>query len=68
MSDSRHTAALKFDQTRASESEEQSRIALAGCEACHELTACMLTAALGAGNPAEVLIAGAGGTAQEIVT
>jgi len=28
----------------------------------------MLTAALGAGNPAEVLIAGAGGTAQEIVT
>jgi hypothetical protein len=45
MSDSRHTAALKFDQTRATEYEEQ-----------------------GAGNPAQVFIAGAGGTAQEIVT
>ena len=68
MSDSRHTAALKFDQTRASEYEERSRIALAGYGACHVLTACMLTAALGAGKPAEVLIAGAGGTAQEIFT
>ena len=62
------TAALKFDRARAAEYEQQSRIALAGYEACHELTACILAAALGSGSPAHLLVAGAGGTAQEIVT
>jgi tRNA (cmo5U34)-methyltransferase len=60
--------AQKFDPARASEYRAQSRIALAGYDACHELSACMLTAVLGAGVPAHVLVAGAGGGAQEIVT
>ncbi|HSU33448.1 MAG TPA: class I SAM-dependent methyltransferase [Bryobacteraceae bacterium] len=60
-------AAMKFDPARASEYEQQSRIALAGYEACHELSACMLAAALGSGTAAQVLVAGAGGTAQEIL-
>jgi tRNA (cmo5U34)-methyltransferase len=58
----------KFDADRAGEYEKQSRIALAGYDACHELTACMLAASLGEGTAANVLVAGAGGTAQEIVT
>lgn len=57
----------KFDPARAGEYEQQSRIALAGYEACHELAACMLAAALGSGSAARVLVVGAGGTAQEIV-
>jgi len=58
----------KFDPARAAEYEQQSRIALAGYEACHELAACMLAAALGSGGAADILFVGAGGTAQEIVT
>lgn len=61
-------SAKKFDPARASEYEQQSRIALAGYEACHELTACMLSAALGSGGTARILVVGAGGTAQEILT
>jgi tRNA (cmo5U34)-methyltransferase len=59
-------AAAKFDPVRAGEYEVQSRIALAGYDACHELTACMLAAALGAGSTARILIVGAGGGAREI--
>jgi tRNA (cmo5U34)-methyltransferase len=61
-------AAKKFDPARAGEYEEQSRIALAGYDACHELAACMLAAALGTGTAARILVAGAGGGAKEIVT
>lgn len=61
-------AAAKFDPDRAGEYEEQSRIGLAGYDACHELSACMLAAALGAGTTASILVVGAGGTAQEIIT
>ncbi|ESJ21011.1 SAM-dependent methyltransferase [Cupriavidus sp. HPC(L)] len=59
--------AAKFDPLRAAEYERQSRIALAGYDACHELAACMLTAALGPRSSATVLVAGAGGTGNEIV-
>ena len=59
--------AAKFDPARAGEYEQQSRIALAGYDACHELAACMLAAALGSGGVAQVLVAGAGGGAREIV-
>lgn len=61
-------AAQKFDPARANEYQAQSRIALAGYDACHELAACMLSATLGADSPAHVLVVGAGGGAQEIVT
>jgi tRNA (cmo5U34)-methyltransferase len=61
-------AAEKFDPSRAGEYEQQSRIALAGYDACHELAACMLAAALGPGTAAEILVAGAGGGAKEITT
>ena len=61
-------SAAKFDHSRANEYAQQSRIALAGYDACHELAACMLAAAIGSGTRAHVLVAGAGGTAQEIVT
>jgi tRNA (cmo5U34)-methyltransferase len=57
----------KFD-ARADEYAVQSRIALAGYDACHELAACLLAAALGRESGAHVLVAGAGGTAQEILT
>lgn len=60
--------AAKFDPSRASEYASQSRIALAGYDACHELAACVLAATLGSGSPAHILVAGAGGTAQEIIT
>lgn len=56
----------KFDPSRAGEYEQQSRIALAGYDACHELAACILAATLGKGRTAHVLVAGAGGPAQEI--
>lgn len=59
--------AAKFDPARAGEYEQQSRVALAGYDACHELAACMLAAALGSGSVAQVLVAGAGGGAREIV-
>lgn len=58
--------AKKFDADRAGEYEVQSRIALAGYEACHELAACMLAVTLGSGTAAQVLVAGAGGGAREI--
>lgn len=60
-------SARKFDADRAGEYASQSRIALAGYDACHELSACMLSAALGDGRPARVLAVGAGGTAGEII-
>lgn len=58
----------KFDPARAAEYQTQSRIALAGYDACHELSACMLAAALGPARAAELLVVGAGGGASEIVT
>lgn len=61
-------APAKFDPDRAGEYEKRSRIGVAGYDACHELSACMLAAALGAGTTASVLVVGAGGTAQEIIT
>ena len=61
------TAAGKFDAGRAGEYERQSRIALAGYEACHDLAACVLAAAVGPQVTAHVLVAGAGGGASEIV-
>jgi tRNA (cmo5U34)-methyltransferase len=61
-------SAGKFDPSRAGEYEQQSRIALAGYDACHELAACMLAATLGTGGAARVLVAGAGGPAREITT
>ncbi len=61
------TSSAKFDASRAGEYAEQSRIALAGYDACHELSACMLSAAIGAGTAARVLVVGAGGTAGEII-
>lgn len=57
----------KFDQSRADEYGRQSRIALAGYDACHELCACMLAAsALNSQDP-RILVVGAGGTAGEII-
>lgn len=61
------SSAAKFDPSRAAEYEKQSRIALAGYDACHELAACMLSASLGSGSSATILVAGAGGTGNEIV-
>ena len=58
----------KFGVSRATEYVEQSKIALAGHESCHELTACMLSAVLGEGSRAKILIVGAGGTGLEIIT
>jgi len=60
-------SAAKFDASRAGEYARQSRIALAGYDACHELSACMLSASLGEGRQARVLVVGAGGTAGEII-
>lgn len=57
----------KFDQSRAEEYGRQARIALAGYDACHELSACILSAALRAGTAARILTVGAGGTAGEII-
>ncbi|MFJ2709632.1 class I SAM-dependent methyltransferase [Pseudomonas sp. NPDC087346] len=62
-----HNPAAKFDTSRANEYATQSRIALAGYDACHDLAACMLAAQLGESRPAKVLVVGAGGTAQEII-
>lgn len=57
----------KFDTARAEEYAVQSRIALAGYDACHELATCLLSAELGAGSKARILVIGAGGTGREIV-
>jgi tRNA (cmo5U34)-methyltransferase len=54
-------ASTKFDPSRAAEYETQSRIALAGYDACHELAACLDEA------PKSVLVGGAGGTGQEVL-
>jgi len=62
------SATEKFDPSRAAEYAAQSRIALAGYEACHELAACLLSAMLEPGSPATVLVAGAGGTGNEILS
>lgn len=59
-------SALKFDASRAGEYEAQSRIALAGYEACHDLAACMLSAALGRGGARRILVVGIGGTGAEV--
>ena len=59
--------AEKFDTSRASEYARQSRIALAGYDACQDLAACMLAASLGDAPSANILVVGAGGTAQEII-
>ena len=67
MSDSA-SSVLKFDVSRAEEYQTQSRIGLAGYDACHELSACVLAAALGSGQPAEILVVGAGGPGSEILT
>lgn len=61
-------SAEKFDNARANEYGRQSRIALAGYDACHDLVACMLAASLGDRGSAKILVVGAGGTAQEIIT
>jgi tRNA (cmo5U34)-methyltransferase len=60
-------SAAKFDAARAAEYARQSRIALAGYDACHELSACMLSASLGERSHVRVLVVGAGGTAGEII-
>jgi tRNA (cmo5U34)-methyltransferase len=60
-------SAAKFDASRAGEYAVQSRIALAGYDACHEVAACLLSATLGRGGNANILVAGAGGTAEEIL-
>ena len=58
----------KFDPDRAAEYAQQARIGLAGYDACHELSACILSAALAESGKARILVVGAGGTAGEIVT
>lgn len=60
-------SAEKFDTSRANEYARQSRIALAGYDACQDLAACMLAASLNNAPSAKVLVVGAGGTAQEII-
>ncbi len=52
----------KFDMARAQDYAQQARIALAGYDACHELSACILSAAIGERRDARVLVVGAGGT------
>lgn len=58
---------LKFDAARAEEYARQARIALAGYDACHELSACILAAANPTVRDARVLVVGAGGTGGEIL-
>ncbi|WNZ78658.1 SAM-dependent methyltransferase [Pseudomonas sp. E141] len=67
MKSSTHTSVDKFDTSRANEYGRQSRIALAGYDACQDLAACMLAASLGDQRSANILVVGAGGTAQEII-
>jgi len=55
----------KFE-ARAREYDQQSRIALAGYEACHELTACILASTIDRRRDVTILAAGSG-TAQEIL-
>ena len=65
---SMNSSVEKFNAERAKEYADQSRIGLAGYDACHELTACLLSSALGRGGQAHILIVGVGGTGQEILT
>lgn len=58
---------MKFDTARADEYARQARIALAGYDACHELSACILAAANPEVQSARVLVVGAGGTGGEIL-
>lgn len=58
---------LKFDASRAEEYARQARIGLAGYDACHELSACVLAAALPQRKNAKVLVVGAGGTGGEVI-
>ncbi|MGZ0718072.1 class I SAM-dependent methyltransferase [Pseudomonas palleroniana] len=67
MNSSSPNSVEKFDSSRANEYARQSRIALAGYDACQDLAACMLAASLGSRHSAKVLAVGAGGTAQEII-
>lgn len=67
MSDTPANSVTKFDQSRAEEYARQSRIALAGYDACHELSACMVSASLADVRQARILVVGAGGTAGEII-
>ncbi|MBD9390015.1 class I SAM-dependent methyltransferase [Agrobacterium sp. AGB01] len=67
MSDTPANSVTKFDQSRAVEYARQSRIALAGYDACHELSACMVSASLADVRQARILVVGAGGTAGEII-
>lgn len=62
-----NSSSLKFDQSRADEYGRQSRIALAGYDACHELSACILAASGIDAKHTRVLVVGAGGTAGEII-
>lgn len=62
------SAAQKFDPARANDYQTQSRIALAGYDACHELAACMLSVTLSGNSSAHILVVGVGGGAQEIVS
>lgn len=57
----------KFDVLRANEYGQQARIGLAGYDACHELSACILSASLEGQTDARILVVGAGGTAGEII-
>src|SRR5690606_18369990 len=66
MTTTTHTSTKKFDSSRAAEYEQQSKIALAGYDACHELSACMLSASISDKNSPHVLVVGAGGPAHEI--
>ncbi|WP_134676971.1 class I SAM-dependent methyltransferase [Ectopseudomonas khazarica] len=68
MEQGRMPGADKFDAPRAEEYARQSRIALAGYDACHELGACVLATCLEQTAQPRVLVAGVGGGAQEIIT
>lgn len=57
----------KFDAARAADYAVESRIALAGYDACHELAACLLSASLGHGGTARILVIGAGGSGLEVL-
>lgn len=65
MTDSSNSV-TKFDKLRATDYQTQSRIGLAGYDACHELAACLLAASIGKDKDAEILVVGAGGTGNEI--
>lgn len=61
------SASGKFSGKRADDYAVQSRIALAGYDACQQLGACILSAALPSGVPASILVVGAGGTGEDLL-